>query len=106
MLAVTAIEARGGIGVLTRLTIFGAMSYSVYLCHVLVLNVIGRAWGFVSTPDLATNPVVAIVFWVGAFGAVVLVGYLSYRLIERPVMGVSKRYRSRVFREKRMLPKM
>ncbi|MFC5931960.1 acyltransferase [Cryobacterium melibiosiphilum] len=103
MLAFTAIEHRGGIGVLSKLTIFGDMSYSVYLCHVLVLNVIGRGWAYI-VAEPSANPLVAWGFWIVTIGAVLVVGYLSYRLIERPVMTVSKTWRVKVFREKTRIP--
>lgn len=98
MLAITAWENRGGIGFLGRFTILGDMSYSVYLSHILVLAVMGRVWAAISGPFATSIPAI-IVWWVITFAAVVVVGYLSYRLVERPVMTLSQRWRKQVFRE-------
>ena len=99
MLAATSFEYRRGIGPVARLSILGDMSYSIYLAHVLVLAVTGRAWLAVSGP-LASNPVAVAAWWLVTALAVLGVGYLSYRLIERPVMKWSRTWRIRVFREK------
>ena len=101
LLGLTAFEHRGGIGAFSRLTVFGDMSYSVYLCHVLVLALMGRVWLAIAGPAV-TNPVIAGAWWVATFAAVIVVGYLSYRLIERPVMTVSRRWRASVFHEKKV----
>ena len=98
LLAATAFENRGGIGVFARLKILGDMSYSVYLCHVLVLAVTGRVWMVLST-RIGSNPLVVSLWWVLTLCAVLAAGYLSYRLIERPVMSLSRKLRARVFHE-------
>jgi len=64
-----------------------------------VLAVTGRVWLAVSG-SLAGNPVAVAVWWIITVAAVLGVGYLSYRLIERPVMKLSRTWRMRVFREK------
>ena len=99
LLAATGFEYRRGIGPVARLTILGDMSYSVYLAHVLVLAVTGRVWLAVSGP-FADNPFVVAVVWILSVLAVLGVGYLSYRLVERPVMKLSRTWRIRVFHEK------
>lgn len=98
LLAATAFENRGGIGIVGRLKVLGDMSYSVYLCHVLVLAVTGRVWLLLSA-HVGNNAVTVGVWWVITLVAVLAVGYLSYRLIERPVMVLSRRWRGRLFRE-------
>lgn len=99
LLAATAFENRGGIGILGRLSILGDMSYSIYLCHVLVLAVMGRVWQAVAGP-LTTNVFAVGVWWILTLAAVLGFAYLSYRLVERPVMKLSRRWRARVFSEK------
>ena len=76
----------------------GDMSYSLYLSHVLVLVVMGRVWAAIAGP-MATSIPAIIAWWVLTFAIVLVAGYLSYRLIERPVMGLSRRWRVKVFRE-------
>ena len=98
LLSITAVEHRsGGVGVFKRFTIFGDMSYSVYLCHILVLSALGRVWASISG-SFGTNLFAVIVWWVFTIALVLAVGYLSYRLIERPVMALSKRWRVKVFK--------
>jgi len=96
LLAATAFEHRGGIGVVGRLKVLGDMSYSVYLCHVLVLAVMGRIWVALSA-RIGTSVPLVILWWVVTLVAILAVGYLSYRLIERPVMRLSRSWRDRVF---------
>lgn len=70
------------------LTALGDMSYSMYLSHVLTLSLLGRIWagvGYTGQPFLG-----AVGFWMAASAAVIAVSYLSYRLIERPLMQVFK----------------
>lgn len=102
--AFTAWENRGGIGALRRLGVLGDMSYSVYLGHVLVLSAMGRIWQSLAGP-LAGNPVANLAWWILTLAAVLIFGYLSYRLVEKPVTGLSKRWQSRVFGDdRRSLP--
>jgi exopolysaccharide production protein ExoZ len=103
MLGVTAIEHRVGIGPVRRLAILGDMSYSVYLCHVLVLAVTGRVWLAVSG-SLHTNPVAVVGWWVVTLAAVLVAGYLSYRIIERPVMRFAAWGRKRLFAPRAAAP--
>ena len=98
LLSITALEHRtGGVGVFRRFTIFGDMSYSVYLCHILVLSLLGRVWASISG-SFGTNLFAVIAWWVFTIALVLAVGYLSYRLVERPVMALSKRWRVKVFK--------
>ncbi|MBG6053627.1 peptidoglycan/LPS O-acetylase OafA/YrhL [Salinibacterium sp. CAN_S4] len=96
----TAFENRGTIGVVKRLAILGDMSYSVYLGHILVLSAMGRIWQSISGP-LDGNVLAMAGWWILTIAAVLIFGYLSYRVVEKPVAGLSKRWRSRVFREDR-----
>ncbi|NYF11336.1 peptidoglycan/LPS O-acetylase OafA/YrhL [Leifsonia sp. AK011] len=98
LLAFTAWENRASIGFLGRFTVLGDMSYSLYLSHVLVLVAMGRIWAAIAGP-FATNIPAIIAWWLVTFAVVLVAGYLSYRLIERPVMGLSRRWRAKVFRE-------
>ena len=69
------------------------MSYTVYLSHVLVLSVIGKIW-------LAIGPVSGLVDNVVAcavmFTAVIVYGWIAYRLIEKPTVDLSHRLRARL----------
>jgi peptidoglycan/LPS O-acetylase OafA/YrhL len=97
LLSITALEHRfGGVGALRRFTVLGDMSYSLYLGHVLVLSLLGRVWASLSGP-FGTNLVAVIAWWILTIALVLIVGYLSYRLVERPVMALSKRWRAKVF---------
>lgn len=99
LLAATSFEYRRGIGLVAKLSFLGDMSYSVYLAHVLVLAVTGRAWLALSGA-LADNPFVVGAYWIFTVLVVLGVGYASYRLIERPVMKLSRTWRIKAFREK------
>lgn len=99
MLAVTAWEHRVGIGYFARLSILGDMSYSVYLSHVLVLAVMGRVW--LAVPgELATNAPLVIAWWILTAVAVLVVGFLSYILVERTTMRAAQKWRAKVFSER------
>jgi exopolysaccharide production protein ExoZ len=70
------------------LTALGDISYSMYLSHILTLSLLGRIWvafGYTGQPFLG-----AVGFWLAASAAVIAVSYLSYRLIERPLIHVFK----------------
>ncbi len=59
----------------------GDWSYSIYLSHVLVLSLVAR----VIAPRLP-NPAGLIIISVAGIAAVLLVGYLSYTWVERPLL--------------------
>jgi exopolysaccharide production protein ExoZ len=59
----------------------GDWSYSIYLSHVLVLNLIAR----LIAPSLSFPAAMALILVVG-IAAVLLIGYLSYTCIERPLL--------------------
>ena len=84
LLAVALFERSQGWRMPKPLTFIGDISYSLYLSHILTLSLFGRVWSTVGTSG---NPLVAaIVFWIAASAAVIVVAYLSYRLVERPIM--------------------
>lgn len=63
------------------LRIFGDASYSLYLSHTLVISTVGRIWLTFPSSHAALNA-----GWVGAMlAAVLLMGLLSYRLLELPL---------------------
>jgi exopolysaccharide production protein ExoZ len=98
LLATTAFETRAGIGPFARLKILGDMSYSIYLCHVLVLAALGRIWMALAV-HIGSNAIIVALWWMITLVAVLTCGYLSYRFIERPVMKLAVRWRAKVFRE-------
>ena len=64
----------------------GDWSYSIYLSHVLVLNLIAR----LVAPSLSYPAAMALILVVG-ITAVLLIGYLSYTWIERPLLALLHR---------------
>lgn len=77
------------------LTALGDMSYTVYLSHILVLSAVGRIWQFMGTnpASLADNGIAIV----GMFLAVLVYGWIGYRVIERPALMASHRLRNRWF---------
>lgn len=65
----------------------GDASYSTYLCHVLVVSALGHAFARLPWHDVATQ----IVFLAGCLVAANVAGLVSYRLIERPALGLLRR---------------
>jgi len=87
------LEARRSLPIPTSLRGAGDISYTVYLSHVLVLSAIGRLWMAIGPVDgLADNLLASIVM----ITAVVLYGWIGYRLIERPMVDFSHRLRTRL----------
>ena len=87
------LEGRRSLRIPAFLRLNGDMSYTVYLSHVLVLSVIGKIW-------LAIGPVSGLVDNVVAcavmFTAVIVYGWIAYRLIEKPTVDLSHRLRARL----------
>jgi peptidoglycan/LPS O-acetylase OafA/YrhL len=73
----------------------GDMSYSLYLSHILTLSVCGRVW--LSLGYTGSGAWGAAVFWAASYSAVLLVAYLSYRLIETPLLALTTSYRKPKF---------
>jgi len=88
-----ALEAKRALRIPTFMRLNGDMSYTVYLSHVLVLSVIGKIWLAIGpAPGLWDNAVVCTIM----FTAVVVYGWIAYRLIEKPMVDLSHRLRARL----------
>jgi len=96
LLGLVVLERRYGFERFARFTFLGNMSYSLFLCHVLVLAVMGRVWAVI-WPHVGLTIWGSAVWWVLTFGAILLVGWLSYRILEVPLMRTSTRLRRRIF---------
>lgn len=67
----------------------GDASYSMYLCHLLVLSVLGRLW-----QSLAIEGIVAHIIALAIFlSTVVLASLVSYRLVEKPLLSICRKFR-------------
>jgi peptidoglycan/LPS O-acetylase OafA/YrhL len=73
------------------LAFIGDISYSMYLSHILTLSVCGRIWSMLGYSNGGLWS--AILFWTISYSAVILVSFVSYQLVERRVMQVSRRAR-------------
>ncbi|MEM6555583.1 MAG: acyltransferase [Pseudomonadota bacterium] len=72
----------------------GDWSYSLYLCHLLVISAVARLF----YPRFASTSIVDNLIFLGlAAGAAILVSALSFYLFERPVLSVSRRARNAWF---------
>jgi len=65
----------------------GDISYSIYLSHVLTLNLLGRIWAGFATDATLDNLIVLPIMLL----SVIAVGYISYIQIERPMIAISRR---------------
>jgi exopolysaccharide production protein ExoZ len=65
----------------------GDHSYSIYLTHILVLSVCGRAWKTFAWPGYLDN----VIILSGAVYGVLLCGRLCYEYIEKPLLDLSRR---------------
>lgn len=68
----------------------GDASYSIYLSHILVLSILGRAWLSIMGPEGRPATLEAL-FWVMTFSATAIGGYIAYILIERPLLNLTLR---------------
>ncbi len=75
------------------LQFIGDMSYTVYLSHVLVLSAIGKLWTMANPPQdsLIDNMFVCLTM----LAAAICYGWIGYRLIEKPILRISHRLRTR-----------
>lgn len=71
-------------GILSKI---GDASYSIYLSHLFTINVVGRAWVLISIDHWLDN----IIFILLTLVAVLLFGFLSYQLIEKKLIWLSRR---------------
>lgn len=77
----------------TFMVALGDWSYGLYLCHILVLSLIAR----LIFPYLSGPPVVeSIAFILIASAVTIAVAALTYRLFERPLIGMFKNSRRRI----------
>ena len=74
--------------VLTRV---GDRSYTIYLSHILVLAVVGRAWAWsgASVDSLLDNVAACLLM----LAAVLIFGRVGYDLVERPLLRLTQRIR-------------
>lgn len=63
----------------------GDQSYSLYLTHILTLSVVGRVWGWFAVPSPWDNIVMLPVLVLSSL----IVGQLTYIMIERPLLNGS-----------------
>jgi exopolysaccharide production protein ExoZ len=81
------IEAeRNGFRLHSSLIQIGNVSYSIYLSHLFTINVIGRIWKIFSIEPIFDNVIAVFI----ALGMVLLVGFLSYSFVERPLLQLSR----------------
>ena len=82
----------------TPLVTLGDWSYSLYLCHLLVISAFARFYfPALGHEGLTDN----IGFLVGASTSAILIAGLAYVLFERPVLGITRKARKRLFRRNR-----
>jgi len=90
VLGLTAAE-RTGVVLPSPLVQVGNASYSIYLSHLFALSVAGRIWQRV----LAVGPLDNALFAVLASALVLLAGFASYRLVETPLLHLTRDTRPR-----------
>lgn len=78
---------RGGFVFHSSIFQVGNASYSIYLSHLFTINVVGRIWKMFSVERLFDN-LIAIST---ALILVLLVGFMSYRLVETPLLKLSRK---------------
>lgn len=71
----------------------GDQSYSLYLTHLLTLSVLGRIWASFAMPGAWDNIIALPALLAGSL----LVGWLCYALVERPLVRWSHQLRQRLF---------
>lgn len=84
VLSLALLERRGRVRISPALVAVGDMSYTLYLSHLLVLGVIGRVWTWLGPwPGSYLDN---LVFAVLMMAAVLVYGWVGYRLFEKPVL--------------------
>jgi exopolysaccharide production protein ExoZ len=78
---------RNGFVLHPALVSVGDASYSIYLSHILTLSAAGRIWALFARDSVIDNLIMVPVL----FGLVLLVGFLSYRLVERPLLSLTRK---------------
>jgi exopolysaccharide production protein ExoZ len=66
----------------------GDISYSTYLCHILVLSAIGRLFAAVKMQHSGIGG--SLLVWALMLGAVLSFAWISYQWVERPVLDLSR----------------
>lgn len=101
VLAAALLERRGLLSPTPALVAVGDMSYTVYLSHLLVLGVIGRAWLWWggSPQSLLDN----LLFTLLMLAAVLCYGWVGYRCFEKPVLDRANAFSKRHFGRRRAL---
>ena len=92
------LERRGSLRIPALLRLNGDMSYTVYLSHLLVLSVIGKIWFAIGPVSGLWDNFVACTIM---YTAVLVYGWVGYRLIERPAVEYSHRLRARLIELRR-----
>lgn len=64
----------------------GDASYSIYLSHILVINVIGKIWSYFSLNTLIDNIIAILVMLIAS----IIFGLISYKFIEKPLLKKSR----------------
>lgn len=95
-LSLALLERRSLIKVPTFLTAVGDMSYTLYLSHLLVLGVIGRAWQMIGA--WPSSPWDNVFFAVLMMTAVLCYGWVGYHFYEKPILDRATAYCKRRFR--------
>lgn len=96
MLSLVLLERRQLIRFPQPLVFTGDMSYTLYLSHLLVLGVIGRAWLVMGNwpGSLLDN----LLFLLLMMAAVLCYGWVGYSFFEKPVLDRATDYCNRRFR--------
>lgn len=71
----------------------GDISYSVYLSHVLVLNVVGRSWSFFAVDGYWDNIFMLLLMPI----LVLIFGHFSYRFIETVMLDKTRAFEKTIF---------
>ena len=78
---------RSGYTIHSSLVRVGDASYSIYLSHILTLNVVGRVWSIFSTDEVYDNIIMIPVIFI----LTVTAGFISYIIVEKPLLNISRR---------------
>ena len=78
---------RNGVTLPGFLIQLGNISYSIYLSHLFTVNVVGRIWGGFATDSLLDNAIALTL----AFALALAVGYASYRILELPLLKLTRK---------------
>jgi len=78
---------RNGFVLSSLLVSIGGASYSIYLSHILTLSAVGRIWRIFSVDATWDNFIMIPIL----ISAVIIVGMLSYRYVEKPFLTYSRR---------------